>query len=51
MNNTKVLIAIAAYKEAENIKNLISEIKLHSPSSTILIINDNSNDGTREIIE
>ena len=51
MDNTKVLIAIATYKEAENLKNLINEIKLHSPSSTILIINDNSNDGTREIIK
>ena len=51
MKNTKVLIAVAAYKEAENLKSLINEIKLHSPSSTILIINDSSNDGTREIIE
>ena len=51
MNNSKVLIAIATYKEAENIKKLINEIKLYSPSSTILIINDNSNDQTKEIIE
>ena len=51
MNNSKVLIAIATYKEAENIKKLINEINLYSPSSTILIINDNSNDQTKEIIE
>ena len=30
MNNTKVLIAIATYKEAENIKNLISEINYNN---------------------
>ena len=51
MKKAKVLIALATYKEAENIKNLVSKIKSESPSSTILIINDNSNDGTKEIVE
>ena len=51
MKKAKVLIALATYKEAENIKNLVSKIKSESPSSTILIINDNSKDGTKEIVE
>jgi len=51
MNNTNVLIAIAAYKEASNLETLVNKIKLISPKSTILVINDNSNDGTKEILE
>ena len=38
MKETKVLIAIATYKEAENIENLINKIQFEYPSSTILII-------------
>ena len=51
MENTKVLIALSTYKESENIEELIDKINLESPSSTILVINDNSNDGTKEIIQ
>ncbi len=51
MKNMKILIAISTYKERENIEELIAKINLVSPSSTILIINDNSNDGTKEAIQ
>ena len=51
MDNTNTLISIAIYKEAENIAELISQIRLNYGSIKILIINDNSNDSTREIIQ
>ena len=51
MKNEKLLIAISTYKEVDNLKNIIDKIKDFSPSSTILIINDNSNDGTKELID
>ncbi len=51
MENEKLLIAISTYKEVDNLKNIIDKIKDISPSSTILIINDNSNDGTKELID
>ena len=51
MKNEKLLIAISTYKEVDNLKNIINKIKDFSPSSTILIINDNSNDGTKELID
>tara|TARA_B100001057_G_scaffold501259_1_gene622775 strand:- start:7936 stop:8769 length:834 start_codon:yes stop_codon:yes gene_type:complete len=51
MENEKLLIAISTYKEVDNLKNIIDKIKDFSPSSTILIINDNSNDGTKELID
>jgi dolichol-phosphate mannosyltransferase len=51
INKPKILIALAAYKEAENLRDLVNQIKTISPSSTILIINDDSGDGTREIIK
>ncbi len=51
MNNSNILIAIATYKEAENIKDLIKEIRKISKSIKILIINDYSGDNTYEIIK
>jgi len=39
-NNKKFLIALAIYKEAENIKKLIMKIRLFAKKETILIIND-----------
>ncbi len=51
MKNEKFLIALSTYKEVDNIKNLIDKIKHYSPFTTILIINDNSNDGTKELID
>ena len=51
INKHKVLIALAAYKEAENLRDLVDKIKTISPSSTILVINDDSSDGTKEIVK
>ncbi len=46
----KVLISIATFREAENIENLISKIRQYDNQSKILIINDFSNDKTKEIL-
>ena len=51
MDNTNTLISIATYKESENIVKLISQIRINYPTIKILIINDNSNDNTQEIIQ
>ncbi len=49
-NIKKVLISIATYKEAENIENLIKKIREYDNCSKILIINDFSNDKTKELL-
>ena len=46
--NKKILISIATYKESENIENLIHEIRKFDNNSKILVINDFSNDNTKE---
>ena len=46
----KILVFTATYNEKENIQNLVYEIKASLPSSSILIIDDNSPDGTGKII-
>lgn len=51
MKNQKFLIAISTYKEVDNLKNIIDKIKYYSPASDILVVNDNSNDGTKELLE
>ena len=50
-NNKKILIAIATYKEAENLENLIKEIRKFSQDLKILIINDFSGDKTKELLK
>jgi dolichol-phosphate mannosyltransferase len=51
LDNKKVLIFTATYNEAENIENLINSIKLHATDSHILVIDDNSPDGTSDIVK
>ena len=46
----KILVFTACYNEAENIEKLIKDIKKFLPSSSILIIDDNSPDKTKEKI-
>ena len=47
----KILVFTATYNEKENIEKLILGIKNSLPFSSILIIDDNSPDGTAEIIK
>ncbi len=51
MNNHKILIAIATYKEAENIIELIKKIRHYAGAKDILIVNDKSDDNTKELLE
>ena len=51
MNNHKLLIAIATYKEAENIIELIKKIRHYTEDIDILIVNDKSDDNTKELLE
>jgi len=47
----KILIFIATYNENLNISNLFQSIINISPDYDVLIIDDNSTDGTKEILE
>lgn len=47
----KILFVIPAYNEAENIENVLKEIKRDVDYADILVINDCSKDNTREIVE
>ena len=47
----RLLVSLATYNEAENLRDLVAEIHLYAPHATILIIDDNSPDGTGEIGE
>ena len=50
MNEDRVLIAIATYKEVENLEKLIPKIRDFDKSSDILIVDDKSQDKTKEVI-
>ena len=50
-NNKRILVFTACYNEKPNIKNLIFDIKKNLPQSSILIVDDNSPDQTKEIIK
>ncbi|MEO0262694.1 MAG: polyprenol monophosphomannose synthase [candidate division WOR-3 bacterium] len=47
----KVLIVIPTYNERENVEKIIEEIFKFLPSANILIVDDNSPDGTSEIVK
>ena len=48
MNET--LIFTATFNEKDNVEQLIDQIKIYSPKSDIFIIDDNSPDGTGELL-
>jgi dolichol-phosphate mannosyltransferase len=39
-------VSLATYNEVDNLRPLVAEIRVHAPQSSILIIDDNSPDGT-----
>jgi dolichol-phosphate mannosyltransferase len=47
----KTWITIPTYNEAENIRNLITDIRQIVPDANVLVIDDNSPDGTSGIVE
>lgn len=46
----KILTLIVTYNEAQNIGSLIGEILRHLPQSSVLVVDDNSPDGTTETV-
>jgi len=46
-----ILICIPTYNEKENIENIITEVLAQGDDLEVLIIDDNSPDGTSEIVE
>jgi dolichol-phosphate mannosyltransferase len=51
MNNTKVSIILPTYNERENIEKLVPLIFSYVPDARIIVVDDNSPDGTSEVIE
>ncbi|MBF0315534.1 MAG: polyprenol monophosphomannose synthase [Oligoflexia bacterium] len=47
----KIVVGVATYNEAQNIERLVEEIHSHLPNQRVLIIDDNSPDGTGKVIE
>ena len=50
ISKKRLLVFTACYNEKENIQKLIYKIKEYLPESSILIIDDNSPDKTKDII-
>lgn len=46
-----ILVALATYNEAENLRALVEGIREFLPGSSILVIDDNSPDGTGEVAD
>ena len=47
----KLLVSLATYNEKDNLRPLVDEIRVYAPDSSILIIDDNSPDGTGAIAD
>ena len=47
----KLLISLATYNEAGNLEPLVETIRQFAPRSAILVIDDNSPDGTGQIAD
>ena len=48
---TKILITLCTYNERGNLRELIAELHRHAPLASILVIDDNSPDGTGQLID
>src|SRR3954471_16627615 len=45
------LVIVPTYNEAENIERLLSEIEKAAPEVDVLVVDDNSPDGTHKLVE
>ena len=50
MSKNKILVFVPTYNEKQNISDLFYNIIKISPEYDVLIIDDNSTDGTKEIL-
>jgi dolichol-phosphate mannosyltransferase len=48
---SKLLVSLATYNEAGNLRPLVEAIRQHAPDCSILVIDDNSPDGTGRIAD
>jgi dolichol-phosphate mannosyltransferase len=49
--STRILVSIATYNESDNLASLVSEIQKAAPSADVLVIDDNSPDGTGQLAD
>jgi len=47
----RLLVSLATYNEAGNLRDLVAEIRAQAPDASVLIIDDNSPDGTGRIAD
>ena len=48
---TRILITLCTYNERGNLQELIAELHSYAPSATVLVIDDNSPDGTGQLTD
>jgi dolichol-phosphate mannosyltransferase len=47
----RLLVSVATYNERDNIVRLIEEIHRHAPRADVLVVDDNSPDGTGRVVD
>jgi dolichol-phosphate mannosyltransferase len=47
----RLLVTLATYNEADNLRPLIEEVRRHAPGAAVLVIDDNSPDGTGRLAD
>jgi dolichol-phosphate mannosyltransferase len=48
--HSKVLVTVCTYNEAKNVATLVPAIRQHLPQADILVVDDNSPDGTADVV-
>src|SRR3954451_6635190 len=48
---TRLIVALATYTEVENLRPLVEEIRRYAPAAAVLVIDDNSPDGTGRLVD
>lgn len=51
MSEQSVLVIIPTYQESENIENVLSAVHSSMPAANVLVVDDNSPDGTADLAE
>lgn len=47
----RLLVSVATYNERDNISRLIEDIHTHAPHADVLVVDDNSPDGTGRVVD
>ena len=51
MPDERLLITLCTFNERENLPDLVAEIHAHAPQADLLVVDDNSPDGTGELAD